>query len=115
MYLRDYIQSTKQKPRLTFPCLFASVAACESDYFDQIDHCSATMQTRIQTKKRGCSGGTNPVAAPERRSVMNLARIDLKMGFLGAIVSSSADPESVCLRSGSVKQAPAGEIELETI
>ena len=94
--LRDYIQSTKQKPRLTFPCLFASVAACGLDYFDQIDHCSATKQTTSQTRRRGCSGGTHPVAGPERRSVMSLARIDLKMRFLGASANSSADPENGC-------------------
>ena len=88
------------------------MAACELDYFDQIDHCSATKQTTSQTRRRGCSGGTHPVAGPERRSVMSLARIDLKMRFLGTSANSSADPENVCLRSDSARLVLAGEIEL---
>ena len=88
------------------------MAACELDYFDQIDHCSATKQTTSRTRRRGCSGGTHPVAGPERRSVMSLARIDLKMRFLGTSANSSADPENVCLRSDSARLVRAGEIEL---
>ena len=91
------------------------MAVCELDYFDQIDHCSATKQTTSQTRRRGCSGGTHPVAGPERRSVMSLERIDLKMRFLGASANSSADPENVCLRSDSARLARAGEIELPKI